>query len=148
MELNKLIVDTKNVWIEFPGLDKFEVQVAALSRKELQNLRKRCVVSKFNKKTHQPEEELNEEKFLDEFTKAVIKDWKGLKYKYLEHLMLADISSVDPEDCLPFTEDNAKNLVSYSTEFDTWINEVVFDLDNFRNKPKGTTVGTTGKVAQ
>jgi len=26
-------------------------------------------------------------------------------------------------------------LVSSSTEFDTWLNEVVFDLDNFRAGP-------------
>lgn len=148
MELSKLIVDTKNVWMEYPGLDKFEVQVAALSRKELQNLRKRCVVSKFNKKTHQPEEELNEEKFLDEFTKAVIKDWKGLKFKYLDHLMLVDISQVDPEAFLEYSEANAKLLVANSSEFDTWLNEAVFDLDNFRSESKGTAVGTAGKVAQ
>lgn len=148
MELSKLMVDTKAMWIEYPGLDGFEVHLAALSRKELQALRTRCVTTKFNKRTHQPEEEVNQDKFLAEFTKSVIKDWKGLKYKYLDNLLLADISSVDPEDCLPFSEENAKNLVSYSTEFDTWINEVVFDLDNFRGKPKGTTVAASGKVAQ
>ncbi len=34
------MVDTKAVWIEFPGLNGFEVEVAMLSRKELTGLRK------------------------------------------------------------------------------------------------------------
>ena len=34
MELKNLIVDTKSTWVEFPGLDGFEVELANLSRKE------------------------------------------------------------------------------------------------------------------
>ena len=35
MELKKLMVDSKAVWIDFPGLSGFSVEVANLSRKEL-----------------------------------------------------------------------------------------------------------------
>ena len=35
-----------------------------------------------------------------------------------------------------YSEENAEQLVSNSTEFDTWLNEVVFDLDNFRGGTK------------
>ena len=38
----------------------------------------------------------------------------------------------DPDTEVNYSEDNAEQLVSNSTEFDTWLNEVVFDLDNFR----------------
>ena len=50
MELKSLIVDSKTTWVEFPGLDGFEVELANLSRKELVNLRKRCTQNKFNRK--------------------------------------------------------------------------------------------------
>ena len=40
MELKSLLVDTKTTWVEFPGLEGFEVELANLSRKELVNLRK------------------------------------------------------------------------------------------------------------
>ena len=40
MELKSLLVDSKTTWVEFPGLDGFEVELANLSRKELVNLRK------------------------------------------------------------------------------------------------------------
>ena len=38
----------------------------------------------------------------------------------------------DPESEVDYSADNAEQLVANSTEFDTWLNEVVFDLDNFR----------------
>ena len=35
---------------------------------------------------------------------------------------------------MPYTPENAKELVENSTEFDNWLNEVVFDLENFRTQ--------------
>ena len=40
MELKSLLVDSKTTWVEFPGLDGFEVELANLSRKELVSLEK------------------------------------------------------------------------------------------------------------
>jgi hypothetical protein len=140
MKLQDLMVDTKTAWIEFPGCPGFEVKVANLSRKELIALRKRCVQTKFDRKTRQPEEILNEEKFIREFSEATIKDWKGLKLKYLEDLLLVDLASNDPNTTLPYDADQAEILVQNSTEFDTWVNEVVFDLANFRRGTERTAV--------
>ena len=87
MKLQDLMVDIKTAWIEFPGCDGFEIEVANLSRKELINLRKKCVKTKFDRKTHQAVEDLDEDKFVKEFTKATVKGWKGLKLKYLEKIL-------------------------------------------------------------
>jgi hypothetical protein len=146
MELKKLMIDTKSVWIDFPGLSGFQVEVANLSRKELTGLRKKCTGQKFDRKTRQVIESLDEEKFVSEFTKSVVKGWKGLTLEYLETLLLIDMGGQNPEEELEYTTDNAETLVSSSTEFDTWLNEVVFDLDNFRTGSKGTTTGKAGKV--
>jgi hypothetical protein len=45
-----------------------------------------------------------------------------------------------------YSQENAEVLVSSSTEFDTWLNEVVFDLDNFRSRREGETAGSAGKT--
>ena len=148
MDLKKLMVDTKNVWVDFPGLPGFEVEVANLSRKELTGLRKKCTTTKFDRKTRQPVEKLDEEKFVVEFTHGVVKNWKGLTLAHLETLLLVDIADKDPEQELEYTDENAETLVSSSTEFDTWLNEVVFDLDNFRSKPKAGAITKAGKVPQ
>ena len=134
MELKSLLVSSKTTWVEFPGLDGFEVELANLSRKELLSLRKRCTENKFNRKTRGFEESLNDEKFVKEFTESTVKNWKGLKLSYLEDLLLVDISKESPDTELPYSEENAQQLVENSSEFDNWLNEVVFDLDNFRSE--------------
>jgi hypothetical protein len=122
---------SKTVTMDFPGFPDFTVDVTYLAREELLKLRKRCVTTKFNRKTRQPEEELNEDLFLVEYVKGVIKGWSGLKFRYLEELLLVDVAELDPDDELPFTQDNAELLMKNSGDFDTWITEVVGDLENF-----------------
>ena len=136
MELKSLLVDTKTTWVEFPGLDGFEVELANLSRKELVALRKKCTENKFNRKTRAFEESLNDDKFVKIFTEETVKNWRGLKLEFLEDLLLVDLSNQDPQKELEFSMENAQQLVENSTEFDNWLNEVVFDLDNFRTGSK------------
>lgn len=140
MQLSDLMVDTKSAWVEYPGLDGFEVEVVNLARPELTALRKRCIVTKFDKATKRAIEELNEEKFIKEFTKATIKNWRGFKLKYLEDLMLVDLSKSNPEEELPYSEESARLLITNSAEFDGWVNDTVFDLDNFRTVTAGGDV--------
>ena len=134
MDLKSLLVDSKTTWVEFPGLDGFEVELANLSRKELIALRKRCTSNKFNRKTRAFEEKLDEDKFIVEFTDATVKNWKGLKLKFLEDLVLVDLKGQDPNNQLEFSGENAQQLVENSNEFDNWLNEVVFDLEHFRTE--------------
>ena len=148
MNLEALMVDTKSAWVEFPEAAGFEVQVNNLSRKEIVNLRKRCITTKFNRKSRIMEEDLNEEKFVREFTKATVVGWKGFQLKYLEDLLLVDLGDNDPESELEYNQENAEMLVNNSTEFDNWLNEVVFDLANFRGRSEGGVVAKTGRVAK
>jgi hypothetical protein len=146
MDLKSLMVDTKSVWVDFPGLPGFEVEVANLSRKELNSLRKRCTVQKFDRKTRAVAETLDEEKFVTEFTKSTVKGWKGLTLDHLSTLLLIDVSEDQLSVELEYNADNAELLVSSSTEFDSWLNEVVFDLDYFRAKPKARSPRPAGDV--
>ena len=148
MELKSLLVDSKTTWVEFPGLDNFEVELANLSRKELIALRKRCTQNKFNRKTRAFEEVLDDDKFVKEFTDATVKKWKGLKLKYLEDLVLVELGSNEPNSLLPYTDENAQQLVENSNEFDNWLNEVVFDLDHFRSAEQAKTKGQARAVSQ
>jgi hypothetical protein len=148
MELKSLLVDSKTTWVEFPGLDGFEVELANLSRKELIALRKRCTSNKFNRKTRGFEEVMDDDKFLKEFTNSTVKNWKGLLLKYLEDLVLVDITKQNPNQEMKYTEENAQILVENSNEFDNWLNEVVFDLENFRSAEQAKAKGQTGPISK
>ena len=126
---------SKTVSIEFPGMEGFEVDLCYLAREELIKLRKRTITTKFNRRTHQPEEVLDEDKFLTEYTAAVIKGWKGLKISYLEELLLVDTEGLDSNQELPYSAEEAEILMRNSNTFDTWVTEAVSDLENFtRNR--------------
>ena len=146
--LKKLMVDTKSAWIPYPGIRNWEIEVANLSRPELLRLRKNCMYTKMDRKTRTPVEALDEEKFVSEFTKATVKNWKGLKVKDLEALLLVDIGKEDPDKEIPYSKEDAEALVSNSAEFDNWLNDAVFDLDNFRTNGEGGTVAPTGTLAK
>lgn len=131
VSLASLLTPSKTVSIDFPGFKGTVVDLCYLGREEMIKLRKRCITTKFDKRTRQPMDELDEDKFLTEYCKAVIKGWSGLKFQYLEELLLVDVSNLDPEDELPYTQDNAELLMKNSSAFDTWVTEVVGDLENF-----------------
>ena len=134
ISLASLMTSSKTVSIDFPGYTGMSIDLCYLAREELIKLRKRCIKTKWDKKTHQPLEELDEDKFLVEYTKAVLKGWSGLKYRYLEELLLVDIGDLDPDDELPFTQENGELLMKNANSFDTWVTETVGELENFTQR--------------
>ena len=135
ISLKSLMTPSKTVSIDFPGMEGFEVDLCYLAREELIKLRKRTITTKFNRRTHHPEEVLDEDKFLTEYTAAVIKGWKGLKISYLEELLLVDTEGLDSNQELPYSAEEAEILMRNSNTFDTWVTEAVSDLENFtRNR--------------
>ena len=131
VSLATLMTPSKTVTMDYPGIDGFTVDITYLAREELLKLRNRCLKQKFNKKTRQFEEELDDDRFLTEYVKGVIQSWSGLKYCRLEELLLVDVSHLSPEDELPYSQDNAELLMKNAADFDTWVTETVGNLENF-----------------
>ena len=86
VSLASLMTPSKTVTLDFPGFQDMTVDLCYLAREELVKLRKKCITTKFSKKSRQPEEILDEDTFLLEYCKAVIKNWSGFKYRYLEEV--------------------------------------------------------------
>ena len=131
VSLKSLLTPSKTVAIGFPGMEGFEIKLTYLAREELLKLRNRSIKQVLNKRTRAYEEQLDNDKFLVEYAKAVVKGWEGLKYSYLEELLLVDTSEVDPEDELEFSIENAEILLKNSGDFDNWVSDMLGDLENF-----------------
>ena len=131
VSLASLLTPSKTVSLDFPDMEGLVVELTYLAREELLKLRSRCVKQKFNKKTRAFEETLDEDTFLVEYVKAVIKGWTGFKFDYLRQLVLIDLKDLDMEDELPFTIENAEILMKNSPDFDTWVTEATGELENF-----------------
>lgn len=133
MSLKSIIVDTKEVTAEFPGIPGFKVKVGAISRELLRKIRKDSTETVINTKHRVPIEKLDEDKFAALFVRAAVKGWEGLTYTGLSNLTLIDESQIeDMSEEIPYTEEDAALLLKESQVFDTWINEVVYDIARFR----------------
>ena len=132
VSLKSLMTPTKTVEFDYPGCEGFKVKLCYLSREELIKLRNRCVNQAFNKKTRSYEEEIDNERFLTEYTKAVIKGWSGFKLGYAKNmLLLGDMSPEQEQQELDFSQENIEVLMKNSGDFDNWVTEQVGELENF-----------------
>ena len=109
--------------VEFPDIEGFIVSLVYLNREDLVKIRNQSLTFKFNKRTRQREEEIDNDKFLSAYTEKAIKNWKGLKVKHLPMLLPVDISSMDSEEDIEYSIEEARDLVTNSTIFEVlyWI---------------------------
>ena len=135
VSLGSLLTPSKTVTLDYPEFPGFTVDLCYLSRESLLKLRSKCLTSKFNRKTRAFDEQIDDEKFLTQYTKEVIKGWKGLKFKYLDKMRRKRFTMSDGfknlEDELEFTTEDAEILMKNAPDFDTWVTEAVGDLENF-----------------
>lgn len=130
ISLKALLVPSKTVDVDYPGLPGFVVTVSFLSRETLINVRKKATKTTF--KNRQPVEELNDEIFLQLYVREAVRNWTGLKLSILEQLAPVDLTGQDPEAELEFNDENALFLMKNSSSFDAFISETVTDLGNFQ----------------
>ena len=75
---------------------------------------------------------MDDDKFLTEYTQAVIKGWSGFKLGYAKNmLLLGDLTPEQEKTELDFSHENVEILMKNSADFDTWVTEQVGDLENF-----------------
>ena len=129
LSLKSLLVPSKAVEVDYPGLNGFKINVVFLSRETLVSIRKKATKTTF--KNRQPIEELDDKLFLQLYVNACINGWSGLKLAYLEQLAPVDLTGQNPEDELAYDQDNALFLMQASGNFDAFISETVTDLSNF-----------------
>jgi hypothetical protein len=129
ISLKSLLVPSKTVEVEYPGMPDFTIKLGFMSRETLINLRKKSTKNTF--KNRQVQDEFNEDLFLELYVDAAIKGWSGLKFSYVNLLVPVDVSHFDQEDCLAYSKENALMLMKNSSQFDNFISEQVNDLANF-----------------
>jgi hypothetical protein len=133
-----LVTGDKTIDVEFPEIDGFVVTISYVPREDLMKIRNQALVYKFNKRTRQREEEVDNDKFIEVYCERVIKGWRGLKVKHLPKLLPVDISAMQPEDDIPYSGEEALELLKNSSIFDQFITDTVNDLEAFSVKKRET----------
>jgi hypothetical protein len=137
-KIKNLVAKETTTWVEFPDIDGFEVNLRYLTREDLMKIRNASLSYKFNKRTRQREEEVDNDKFLEHYAEKAIVGWKGLKAKHLPVLLPVDISSMDANENIDYSEEEAVELLKSSTVFDQFVTDAMNDFEQF-SKQKAET---------
>ena len=134
------MVTEKVTAVEFPDIDGFVVNLCYVGRDRMMKIRNQSLEYKYNKRTRQREEEVNNEKFLELYAEAVIKGWTGLSVRGLATLLPIDITSMNAREDVPYTAEDALLLLKNSTIFDQFVTDSLNNFEVFEREGKETTV--------
>lgn len=130
-KISSLIATEKVIEVEFPDIDGFVVSMVYLTREDLTKIRNQSLTYKFNKRTRQREEDVDSDKFLNFYVEKAIKGWRGLKFKHLPQLLPVDISNSNGEEEIPYSHEEAYELVKNSTVFDQFVTDTMNEFEKF-----------------
>lgn len=148
MRITQYLTTKLEAWVPLEGFEPFEVKAAYLSREELTKIRNAVTRVAFNPKTRQREDTIDNDLFIKEFVKAVVLDWKGLTLETASKLLPLDIpSDVDSSQEIEFSQENALELSKNSPVFDSFLNDICFDLERFRTNGAGTVPSNSGEIS-
>lgn len=138
--IKKLMVTEKVTAVEFPDIDGFVVNLCYVGRERMMKIRNQALVYKFNKRTRQREEEVDNDKFLEAYADAVIKGWSGLTVRGLSTLLPIDTSAMDAKEDVPYSADDALLLLKNSTIFDQFVTDSLNNFEGFEREIKDAAV--------
>ena len=78
-KIKNMISEQSSIWIEFPDIEGFEINLKYLTREDLMKIRNASLTYKFNKRTRQREEEIDNDRFLRTMLKKLFLAGKDLK---------------------------------------------------------------------
>ncbi len=129
--IKNLMINEKVVEVEFPDSDNFYVSLTYLNREKLTKIRNRSLTIKFNKRSRQREEEVDNEKFLEEYAREVVRGWRGLTIRELARLMPIETAGANLDQEVPYSEEDALELLRNSTIFDQFVTDCQNDFEVF-----------------
>ena len=135
LKISDIAVSKAEVTVPFMGIKGVTITLSKISSEELMDIREQCIIGqKINPKTKMLEDQLDNEQFLQLYSDLVICDWKGLKGKHLNKLLLVNLPEDMLEEDVPATSENKYELMSRSTEVDSFITQVLEDVSLFNKQ--------------
>lgn len=136
MNLAKLVpTNTESMTAVVEYRDGIKFKLRFISRSTLSRIGQLCVVWKYNDKTRQRQQHLDNDKYAAEFCRQAVIGWEGVTLRKLANLMPLDLSQVPAEDQdkdLPFDVDNLLVLVKNAYELDNFLQDTAVDIKMFR----------------
>ena len=125
--------------IEFscPYIKEFFVSITYANRMVLQEIRDASREVRFDPRTRERQEELNEDKLREQYASRLIKSWRGLTPRKLQKLLPGLITEdKDLDNEIPYTKDVGIALFESSLEFTAWVDCFATTVENYTSVEK------------
>jgi hypothetical protein len=120
--------------IEFscPYVKGFFVLITYANRMVLQEIRDASREVRFDPRSRERQEELNEDKLREQYATRLIKGWRGLTPRKLQKLLPELVADeADMEKDIPYSKEIAIALLDSSLEFGAWVDSIATTLENY-----------------
>lgn len=136
IDLQKRVEETlekgMSVWVEFPGVEGFEIEVVFVGRDELAKIYEACTKKKYSPKTHKFEDIVDSDKLRKMWSEAAIKNWRGLTLGKVTKLIPIELRPEEDANAnVECVELNKVALLKHSADFDNFILDVATNPEVF-----------------
>ena len=94
---------------------------------------------KYDRRTHQPTEEVSDEKLCQNMAK-LITDWRGFTLGKLAEMVPVKVTDSEQDTRVPYSEKNAATLVREVYGLDNFLIDTITDIQTFREEKLETEV--------
>ncbi len=116
-------------------IDDFDLELRYLSRSDLSKIFDESKEFIWDKRDHTRREQINYDKFYTKLAGKTIVNWRGLTASTLKKLLPLDEEKIsDPNIEIPYTPENAVELLRGAYDFDLFIQKVVVDIEKFNEE--------------
>ncbi|PKP53819.1 MAG: hypothetical protein CVT92_02485 [Bacteroidetes bacterium HGW-Bacteroidetes-1] len=134
MRLSDIAVKNNVAPVTYDDTFKVSFDLMFLPKRELQKITASNTKMKANPKTHVMEEQMDSEAVRKEICQMCVKGWKNVTYKWLANHINVDLTKVNPDEELPFSQDNLTDLMEMMYGLDGWIFDSVKNAANFKDE--------------
>lgn len=128
--------ESEGVWVNWD--DELSFLVNYIGKGIIKEARKKSLVKTANRRTHQIEESIDDDKFDKELMELSFSSWKGMKVKHLKELLDPSITEIvaspdKDELAVEFSEENKGMLTSYyNLSFSRFITSVATEIEVYQ----------------
>ena len=133
VELKDVIVSVKDsVDVEYEDTG-FIVKLRPLTRAQVNDITKKCSKRGFDRRTHQPTEVLDDNKFAKEMDESSIVGWSGLTPTVVKRLIptVEIAENISETEEIPCSSEAKRFLMEQSGHFSRWVVDVIMDAGSF-----------------
>lgn len=128
------MVKEKVTSVEFPDIEDFFVDICYINKEKMAKLRTQCLENRYNKRSRQTEEIVNQDKFIELYTSTIVRGWRGLTMRKLAQLLPIEVDPKDLDVEVPYDKEDALALIQNSTMFDQFVSDTLNNFDVFEKE--------------